>query len=117
MKRIGLFVLGVLLFSSVKAQNYETSSLTDTISFVPIKAIDLGSMPVNIPNSHMILSEEFSFEMMTGGILSIFLSDRSFNTIAPFSLRDYNPTSVSDFNSYIYRNYFLIDKQSVINDW
>ncbi len=117
MKFINVLIFFSMMVGSIYAQTSLAINLPDSLSFVPNNGFNLRSMPVNLPSSSKILSQDFSFEMITGGFLNIFLSDRSFNTIKPFSLRDYNPTSVSDFNSYIYRNYFLIDKQSVINDW
>lgn len=117
MKLVHIFIIGCLIVGTAQAQTNTILDVPDTLQFVPFQNFNLSSMQVNLPSSSTILSQEFSFEMMTGGILNIFLSDRSFNSIEPFSLRDYNPTSASDFNSYIYRNYFLIDRQSVVYDW
>jgi hypothetical protein len=117
MKTAISLMFSVLLFTSLQAQTLQSMTLSDSLSFVPHHGINLRTMPVNVPSANTILSNEFSIETMTGGFLNIFLTDRSFNTIKPFSLRDYSPTSVSNFNSYIYRNYFLIEKQTIINDW
>lgn len=117
MKRLLTFVLGAILFSSAYGQNHQTSSLTDTLNFVPTYGFNIKSMPVNIPNSELILTQEFTVETMTGGILNIFLSDWRYNKIAPFTLRNFNPSSASEYNSYMKNNYFLIDKHTVIHDW
>jgi len=116
MKMIYAFIFFSLNFVGVQAQTTSTT-LPDSLSFVPASSIHLASMPVFIPNSISLLSRDTPFYDFTGGFIKSFRFNTDFNSIAPFYSRAFNPSSTTELESLLRRNYLLLDIHPLVNEY
>lgn len=108
--KIGLYAILIIIMLSgwANAQQADSLSLGNIYSFLPSP----GSTEMNTSlRSSMIIPEKSSFEKATGWFLQGLKFNSvldQFSAISPFDLRTYQPSSFSQYQTYLHQNELLI---------
>ena len=106
-----------LIMGTVHAQTPSTTTVPDSLSFVPENVIQLQSLSFNLPSSSLLLKQGNTLSAFAGDLLNSFQFRSGFNAIPPLYSRGFDPSTASEYESLLRRNYLVLDIHPIVNEW